>query len=147
MSHRSLPDRFGSLWFVRHPFEVLGGSLAEIKRPADPDEVPDLEARYRQITRRGTLAVRVRSVVLVLFYFSATVTLVGGVGGVIGRFVFLDALYRLVFAASAGFSVVFGISAVLLGRYIAVLQSRLVVLALRISDAAGAPTPAGDGDE
>jgi hypothetical protein len=132
MSDRSLADRLGILWFVRHPFEVLARSLTELKRPAGPDERPDLEARYRQISRRGTTAVRIRGVVLVLFYFAALVTLVGGVGGVLGRFAFLDALYRTAFAASAGFSALFGIAAAVLGRYIAVLQNRLVVLALRL---------------
>lgn len=145
MSDGSVADRLGSLWFVRHPFEVLGAALSQFKQPAEPDEVPDLEARYRQVTRRGKVAVRVRSVVLALFYFSVLVALVGGVGGVIGRFRFLSAVYTLAFALSAGFSALFGVAAVVLGRYIAVLQNRLVVLAVRIHGAAEPGPPPEDG--
>lgn len=135
MSDGSLRDRLLALWFVRHPFEVLAEALPALRDPAHPDELPRLMARYRQISRRGVVAVRVRTVLLVLFYFSAVATIVGGVGGVVGRFAFLDSLYRFAFAASAGFSILFGLSAAIVNRYIGVLQNRLLVVGVRLHGA------------
>lgn len=132
-----LPTWVGELWLVRHPFEVLGRSLHRVRDPADPDELPQLQTRYRSIARRGLVAVRVRTVLLVLFYFSAIVAVVGGVGGIVGRFAFLDTLYQTTFALSAGFSLLFGAGASIINRYIGVLQNRLVILAVRIHGARG----------
>lgn len=135
MSEGSLRDRLLALWFVRHPFEVLADALPALRDPAHPDEVPRLLARYRRLSRRGVVAVRVRTVLLVLFYFSAVATIVGGVGGIVGRFAFLDAIYRVAFAASAGFSIIFGLSAAVVNRYVGVLQNRLLVVGVRLHGA------------
>lgn len=141
MPDGSLRQRIGRLWFVRHPFEVLARALPSLEDPADADELPRLEATYRRLSRRGVAAARVRAVLLVLFYFSAVATVVGGVGGIVGRFAFLDDLYRIAFAASAGFSLIFGAAATVANRYISVLENRLLVLGVRIH---GARLRAGD---
>lgn len=132
MSDAFSGDGLLGLWIFHHPFEVLSRALPQVESPTEPEEVDRLRARYRRLSRRGVLAVRVRSVVLVLFYFAAVVTVAGSVGGILGRIAFLEAVYRLAFAVSAGFSILLWFTAAALGRYIGVLENRLLVIGLRL---------------
>lgn len=143
MSDGSLLDRVRSVWLFTHPFHVLQEGLPELREVPDGADRGDLVARYRRIARRGEVALRFRALFLVLFYFAAIATVVGGVGGVMGEFAFLEALYRTVLALSAGFSILFWTAAAIVGRYVGVLQSRLVLLGIRIHGGqAGAADPA-----
>lgn len=129
--------RLFDAWFARHPFEVLRHGLDAVGGEPDPEAVPRLERRYRRIVRRGTVAVRVRSVALALFYLAAIASVAGGIGGLLGRFPLVGDVFSLALATSAAFSVVFGLTAAALNRYIGVLGNRLLLLAFRLQGARG----------
>lgn len=136
MPHGLAADHRSTWDYLKHPFLVLDEALPELQRPPQDRDPEELKRTYRALLSRGRHAMRVRTGVMVLLYFSIVASAVSGLSSAYG-FGRVQEAVSLVLTFSTAATALLVVALFLLNRYVQNVQNHVLVVAMELSNAVG----------